>query len=986
MSLEKLNKDLNIVQKLDDEPNDVGGLSAAELKKKFDEGPLTIQEYINVTLLPALETLGVETSVQLPEGAGFKYIRLNADRVLETSQDGVTWQASGSAGHIIMDHAGETLPQRGRMQFDNCEVSDDGTKTIVHGVKGDTGPQGEQGIQGVKGDKGDRGATGPSIVPSIDTNGVMSFTIQDSAIAPQAVSVRGPQGPQGVQGEQGAQGARGPQGIQGIPGVQGVQGEQGEQGPTGPQGPQGKAGTQGPTGAQGPAGAPGKDGTSLYIEDIYSTLAALKNAIPNGNDKMYMVKADGECYIWSETQGDWTSVGKLQGPTGPQGPQGPQGVQGETGPEGKQGKQGPQGIQGVQGPQGETGPEGPQGPAGVSGQNGKSAFTAAVEAGYTGTETTFNAALSNVPGHIADYSNPHKVTAEQVGALPLSGGEMTGPIKNIGGTSEFVLTTNDVTNDSGVRVQRGFYKNGFNPALYATRSDELESSALLVSFGEIMMGVKSGDRDSKISLTPDGLVAKVVPPTTDTMPTPKSYVDSAIAAKVANILKPATPPIIGLPPSTTPDGMFQALGNTGELHVWRKTVVTKDPVPAGYTLGDVKTKKDISASNLGHVYIGFYMGYSDSLAVDDNGGISLNPDNDYGAVTSSSNFANISSVIAGKFILIRSYQNAEYNSCSSLAGKIFYVPADANISMAKESNYIYIRLSKCQDVTGYPLTPAGTTTTYPVSTNPNAYQVGNDAKPAGYTLGDVVTGSFRMSDTAPRNAYLYKYANSVAVKENGEVVLQNPEAVNFNSDSHIGYESTVLSLVAGKFLYYYGRDSMAADSSAPDTQPPFNVTPSEIVYVPADAAITATNTYPAGFYLDKYQPVTGYAAIPAGTTIEYLGKLGDKARVQVVSYVGTGTYGESNPNSLTFDFVAKFIMELGSSSGKEGIYFSSEGGVATIPNFLDNDYRSRCGFGDLAYSWCKKSVDGKTITWYSTRDQYKQNNSSGVTYYYVAIG
>lgn len=406
MSLEKLIKDLNIVQQLDDEPNDVGGLSAAELKKKFDEGSLTIQEYINNVLIPALETLGVETSVQLPEGAGFKYIRLNADRVLETSQDGVTWQASGSAGHIIMDPTGETLPQRGRMQFDNCEVSDDGTKTIVHGVKGDTGPQGEQGIQGVKGDKGDRGATGPSIVPSIDTNGVMSFTIQDSAIAPQAVSVRGPQGPQGVQGEQGAQGARGPQGIQGVPGVQGVQGEQGEQGPTGPQGPQGKAGTQGPTGAQGPAGAPGKDGTSLYIEDIYSTLAALKNAIPNGNDKMYMVKADGECYIWSETQGDWTSVGKLQGPTGPQGPQGPQGVQGETGPEGKQGKQGPQGIQGVQGPQGETGPEGPQGPAGVSGQNGKSAFTAAVEAGYSGTETAFNKALSEVPEFMESYQDP----------------------------------------------------------------------------------------------------------------------------------------------------------------------------------------------------------------------------------------------------------------------------------------------------------------------------------------------------------------------------------------------------------------------------------------------------------------------------------------------------------------------------------------------------------------------------------------------------
>lgn len=536
MSLEKLTKDLNIVQKLDDEPNDVGGLSAAELKKKFDEGSLTIQEYINATLIPALEALGVETSVQLPEGAGFKYIRLNADRVLETSQDGVTWQASGSAGHIIMDPAGETLPQRGRMQFDNCEVSDDGTKTIIHGVKGNTGPQGEQGIQGVKGDKGDRGATGPSIVPSIDTNGVMSFTIQDSAIAPQAVSVRGPQGPQGVQGEQGAQGARGPQGIQGIPGVQGVQGEQGEQGPTGPQGPQGKAGTQGPTGAQGPAGAPGKDGTSLYIEDIYSTLAALKNAIPNGNDKMYMVKADGECYIWSETQGDWTSVGKLQGPTGPQGPQGPQGVQGETGPEGKQGKQGPQGIQGVQGPQGEIGPEGPQGPAGVSGQNGKSAFTAAVEAGYTGTETTFNAALSNVPGHIADQSNPHNVTAEQVGALPLSGGTMTGEINYTGTGDGWILKTHEVTNaESGIHFDRGIYKRNTYPGLAAT-TDDNSASAYMGPISTERIQIIVGDKTGKSALEfipgSIGVVGKIkgiVTPTSDDMPTPKSYVDNAIA-------------------------------------------------------------------------------------------------------------------------------------------------------------------------------------------------------------------------------------------------------------------------------------------------------------------------------------------------------------------------------------------------------------------------------------------------------------------------
>ncbi|MBS4880039.1 MAG: hypothetical protein KH138_07010, partial [Firmicutes bacterium] len=58
----------------------------------------------------------------------------------------------------------------------------------------------------------------------------------------------------------------------------------------------------------------------------------------------------------------------------------------------------------------------------------------------------------------------------------------------------------------------------------------------------------------------------------------------------ANLLKDATAAQIGLPPSTTPDGMFQALGNTGELHVWKKMVVTTEEIPAGYTLGTSSAK------------------------------------------------------------------------------------------------------------------------------------------------------------------------------------------------------------------------------------------------------------------------------------------------------------------------------------------------------------------------------------------------------------
>lgn len=106
-------------------------------------------------------------------------------------------------------------------------------------------------------------------------------------------------------------------------------------------------------------------------------------------------------------QGPQGTIGPI-GLTGPQGPEGPQGPAGETGP------RGPQGEQGIQGEQGPTGPQGETGPQGVAGTDGKSAYQTAVEAGYSGTETAFNTALKEVPGHIAN-GDIH-VTAEQKAA------------------------------------------------------------------------------------------------------------------------------------------------------------------------------------------------------------------------------------------------------------------------------------------------------------------------------------------------------------------------------------------------------------------------------------------------------------------------------------------------------------------------------------------------------------------------------------------
>lgn len=56
MSIPQLSTDLNIIQALEDEPNDVTGLTPAQVKAKFDEAVNIIKDYINNTLLLQLES------------------------------------------------------------------------------------------------------------------------------------------------------------------------------------------------------------------------------------------------------------------------------------------------------------------------------------------------------------------------------------------------------------------------------------------------------------------------------------------------------------------------------------------------------------------------------------------------------------------------------------------------------------------------------------------------------------------------------------------------------------------------------------------------------------------------------------------------------------------------------------------------------------------------------------------------------------------
>lgn len=157
---------------------------AEMLKRKLDEDGTFIGERLN-SVLDSLEALKL---YEVLHSEGVKYIRLNSDKVLETSTDGVVWGTTGSSGHLITKGDGTLLPQRSCLKFLNAVISDDGTSTVIEALKGDKGdrgergPQGAQGVQGEKGDKGDPGAQGERGFSgvAVASTGLFAFNITES--------------------------------------------------------------------------------------------------------------------------------------------------------------------------------------------------------------------------------------------------------------------------------------------------------------------------------------------------------------------------------------------------------------------------------------------------------------------------------------------------------------------------------------------------------------------------------------------------------------------------------------------------------------------------------------------------------------------------------------------------------------------------------------------------------------------------------------
>lgn len=159
---------------------------------------------------------------------------------------------------------------------------------------------------------------------------------------------------------------------------------------------------------------------------------------------------------------------------------------------------------------------------------------------------------------------------------------------------------------------------------------------------------------------------------------------------------------------------------------------------------------------------------------------------------------------------------------------------------------------------------------------------------------------------------------------------------------------------------------------------------------------TNRNAYPDKGIVGNYY--YEFIGIPVSKFLE------TNAKIATGNYVGTGTSGSSNPNSITFPFAPKLVIisygwsisSQGSSTNRTSLPWQCGAliDVDALSNAIAVSYENR---GQFAISTALSTVtsargsistDGKTISWYADdgATPVKQLNANGYSYFWIAIG
>ena len=248
---------------------------------------------------------------------------------------------------------------------------------------------------------------------------------------------------------------------------------------------------------------------------------------------------------------------------------------------------------------------------------------------------------------------------------------------------------------------------------------------------------------------------------------------------------------------------------------------------------------------------------------------------------------------------------------------------------------------------------------------------------------EIVPASYELSDpevvgiATPGYAQDIEYSDSI-VADSTSLKLVDPISVL----EYSGRDYTLLNTIKNKFLHFGDSNVPTALKNAfcwrtnTDTN---DDTEAEIQFVTYISSHKNFVGYVHSSDRDAY-PDNGESG---GYEYQFLGIPFDNAveasKIVTGSYVGTGVYGSRNPpNTLEFHFKPLMVVVVADGPGmlKLGTVFiqgqARNQGIGTA-------YSSGSGLA-LTVSW-----SGNSVSWYDG-DEDRQLNTSGVTYWYCAIG
>lgn len=260
----------------------------------------------------------------------------------------------------------------------------------------------------------------------------------------------------------------------------------------------------------------------------------------------------------------------------------------------------------------------------------------------------------------------------------------------------------------------------------------------------------------------------------------------------------------------------------------------------------------------------------------------------------------------------------------------------------------------------------------------------------GYTPAKIYfnkTGQYSFGSSGTRKT---TYFYNVSVDINGKLTISlTGETYEYSW----GFTSTLpdASLFRGKYfsnvntitstnnvkLLYYGTDAVSIDTSSSGDA--YYVTNCNYEIQSLSATPTYSyeylksnnsNAYPVGFSGNYYYEKIGQPLV----NLPYY------SQIATGSYEGTGVRGEDNPNTLTFNFVPKFLFVT--TSRGFWLYTYSQSSHVLYNNLIWQE-----GVTNVEVFTDTVTVlrNNKTIQWYSD-SEISQLNKTHTKYYYVAFG